>query len=1056
MSLTPRTSTTPWGLRLTATPSTSPFSSKTSPSKVSKVSRNDAGLSLRHVIGTTANSANAIDTLPASNCLAFTAGAAAVIAAFDEDLSSTQRFYRARPTAIPLNPSPTVYEPSTPTNNPSDLRRRTVVSLRDANPGGSPFGTPIGSDANDSPGGKTWAARERVKAATCVSFSPDGKYLAIGETGYRPRVLVFSTSTEASPYTPLTSLADHTFGVKCVAFSPNSQYLASLGTANDGFLYIWSINNRNGSATLFASNKCTSNIFQIAWVGSNLVAVGTRHVKVWRIDSSTPSTPIKAVSSFFPSQAAVKSCHRILSGRNCLLGPLLEGTFTAIVTISNSKAIVCSESGDVCLLDDSEGNQQFTKALNVGFCVTAASLAPNNAILLAGKGGRLKSIEIDRLLSISDVEAADESIFRSESPSSDVPFIVAMAPFKDRTISIDTNRFIRLLQPALPNSDDPIGVALQLPAHGGSVLGVRPFPCNDSLPANFFTWSADGTILFWATDGTCKHSITVELEQLDITEDALNELKVVRLCSSANALVTGDKFGVLRFIDQKTGSCQSSLRAHAGEITDIAVFEQDGVFIASSGRDRTVQVFHQNAGTWDLLQTLDEHVGAVTGLLFTSDGRQLISCSMDRTVVVREALSKKESGQLMTAFVIVRTITLKATPISMALPPDRDDLLLVSAIDRNVHKYNLHNGHVSDSFKAGDSEGGDAVVLSSLAHVPTSNGQSMIAGVSSTDKSIRLYDENGLLLGRDWGHTEGVTDLTVITSKSEDKISDNSICLVTVAADGTAFIWSYGARSNSKHDISRSLELVGTTTPVKDLTVNKPPLRRVLSQSEMARFQQKLPDEEMTPTTKPSRPTLQKRTSRFPLAQTPRLEPSPMSSTYDPGGRKRNVKITSPSPPMSPRAQRGINRKPSLPLLSSARTRNITSKPPAEAIALSTSTEQICRSLRFYRKKLTNSTDNLPAETLRELERELGLTARAVGERAMKAKGAADETVMVKLLSQYSERLLEMLDEKFAATLAKGINSHASPGASPGGSANTTPERRNNSICELKIHETEE
>jgi WD40 repeat protein len=514
------------------------------------------------------------------------------------------------------------------------------------------------------------------------------------------------------------------------------------------------------------------------------------------------------------------------------------------------------------------------------------------------------------------------------------------------------------------------------------------------------------------------------------------------------------KLTAFRFIDQKSGKCQSSLRAHAGEITDIAVFEENGVFVASCGRDRTVQVFHQNAGTWDLLQTLDEHVGAVTGLLFTSNGRQLISCSMDRTVVVREALSRKERGELMTAFVIVRTITLKATPVSMVLPPDRDDLLLVSAIDRNVHKYNLHNGHVCDSFKVSDPEGGDAVVLSSLAHFPIYNGQSMIAGVSSTDKSIRLYDENGQLIGRDWGHTEGVTDLTVIASKEDEQSSDQSTCLVTVAADGTAFIWSFGVRSNSKSDISRSMELMGAATPTRDLTVNKPPLRRVLSQSEMARFQLKSPEEEMTPTAKPQRPTLQKRTSRFSLAQTPRLDPSPMT-IYDPIGRRKNGKTTSPSPPTSPRSHRAVYRKPSLPLLTTSRTRVKSSNGSTEAVTLTSSTEQICRSLRIYRKKLTNSTDSLSAETLRELERELGLTARAVGERAMKARGAADETVMVKLLSQYSERLLEMLDEKFAATLAKGLNGvseeggivNGNGGTSPITSGETSPER--GSICEV-------
>ncbi len=91
------------------------------------------------------------------------------------------------------------------------------------------------------------------------------------KSGHKPRVLIFATSREGLSEIPLTCLCEHTFGVKAVAFSPDCQYLASLGSANDGFLYVWSINMRNGSASLHSSNKCTSNVRHVAWVGSTLV-----------------------------------------------------------------------------------------------------------------------------------------------------------------------------------------------------------------------------------------------------------------------------------------------------------------------------------------------------------------------------------------------------------------------------------------------------------------------------------------------------------------------------------------------------------------------------------------------------------------------------------------------------------------------------------------------------------------------------------------------------------------------------------------------------------------
>jgi hypothetical protein len=78
-----------------------------------------------------------------------------------------------------VNPSASVYGgPSTPTQN--EARNRTAASLRDVGIGASPLASPANEWA-DAFNLKTSTARDRVKAATCVSFSPDGRFLAVGE-----------------------------------------------------------------------------------------------------------------------------------------------------------------------------------------------------------------------------------------------------------------------------------------------------------------------------------------------------------------------------------------------------------------------------------------------------------------------------------------------------------------------------------------------------------------------------------------------------------------------------------------------------------------------------------------------------------------------------------------------------------------------------------------------------------------------------------------------------------------------------------------------------------
>ncbi|KAF2470553.1 WD40 repeat-like protein [Lindgomyces ingoldianus] len=1024
MSLTPSNPRmmSPWGGSVKLTPSNSPFVKTTPLRSPIKPSRAEVNLSLKQVIGTTASSANAFDSLPSGRCFGFTAGAAAVIATVDAHQQLTQRFYRARPTTNPLNPSSSVYGgPSTPTQNES--RNRTAASLRDAGIGASSLASPA-NDWADSPGCRTWTARERIKAATCVSFSPDGKFLAIGETGYKPRVLIFSTASDAPSDTPLTSLSDHTFGVRCVAFSPDSQYLASLGSSNDGFLYIWNINSRTGAATLHSSNKCTSNINRMAWMGSSLITVGTRHVKVWRVEdpNSTPrmSRPRQSDVSFLLSS----STHKTLPGRNCLLESLLEANFTSVVAVAPSKSIVASDKGDICLIDDTEGSQRFTKVAEAGFSVSSMAVDSKGRLHLASSQGGLKTLAIKEMIGVLTPPPSPPP--RVQSPvvslTTNSIQVEAITPLIDHLVTVDSQRSIRLSHLCSADDESLVGDVVQkLPAHGDSVLGVAALTQPNAIDASFYTWSAGGSVLFWSQEGVCKDSLQITLEQIEGSEADLNELKTVRVSVGASYIVTGDKYGVLRIIDCKTKSSLFDFKAHASDITEIAIFEEKTpAYIASAARDRTVQVFTKKGHVWELMQTLDEHVGAVTGILFSRNGSRLVSCSSDRTLVVRELVSREEAGQIISAFLILRTIILKTTPVSMTWDADQDDILLVSTIDRQVHKYDLRNGQSLSTFRAADTEGGDAVVLSSLVHIQRPQGPPLIAGVSSTDKSIRLYEEGGTLVARDWGHTEGVTAIALVKPQdSDDDDDDGQRSLVTVAVDGTIFIWSLEMKFPYRHDLSKSVDLLGPITPTNyDLLASKPPLRRVFSQSELARFQRSPDDDNQTPTGSRS-PKLRKRLSKFSLAQAPKLDPSPMPSiprelrASGHGSLRKSYRNRSPSPP-SPRNNTILAKKRSMV---DVRTRN---KPPVNEFgSLGASTESLCRTLRAYRKRLANSNDDLSSELVKEVERELAQTARAVGEKAKSR--SVDETVMVKLLDQYSERLVSMLDEKIAASVAMRV-----------------------------------
>ncbi|EME88232.1 uncharacterized protein MYCFIDRAFT_123906, partial [Pseudocercospora fijiensis CIRAD86] len=918
-------------------------------------SREEPGLHLKKVIGTTTASSNAFDSLPHRRTFVCVAGAAAVLATVDEELGVKQEFFRANPSATGIVNVSRDNGPWPLTPTPGDPRHRQLGNLKD---NASPS-TLTNRDWPDSPTGRTTSAKDRVKAATSVALSPNAKWLAVGETGYKPRVLIFS-ARDGSSEAPLCTLSEHTFGVMAVRFSPDSRYLASLGTVNDGFLYVWSIEERTGLASLYASNKCTSLIYSMAWCGRSIVTVGLRFVKVWRPeeevfevrerDRNAVTTPRQKHDSKFADfgNSILSPKHRVLAGKNSLLGDLLEAVFISVLAISNSKALVCAEGGEICLLDDSARMQTLTLVANAGMRISAARL------------------DNQHIASTSPTKSSQSGMRPAHT--------VALATLGDAVVEINSDRVISLFKPGLSLRASESLRPRRLPAHQDAVLGVLPVQAMSLSHAAFLTFSGSGMVRFWNLDGdSTSEAVEMPINDFSQTEGTPNELRAVALLVNGQYIAGGDRYGTIALVELSTNKIHHHVRAHSAEVMDLLAFEKNQEqLVASASRDRTVQLFACREGKLELLQTMDEHAGAVMGLLLAEDGLRLMSCSADRSIVVRECIQRDGPNSAPVAFAMARAITLKSAPTSIC-NTSQPDTILVSTVDRSIMKYNIKTGQSGFGFKCADGEGGEAVAMSKILFAPSLNGNPTIAGVSGSDKSVRLYSDYGTLIACDWGHTEGITALALVASRWSDAETPDRLSpmIVTVAADTTIFLWESMVMA-PRPTTQMSDEANGESA----LPALGPPLRKVISHSEMSRMRrERLIDENMPPSAStPSYPAsphkMRKKTSRLSLAQTPRLDPG-FRPNFDPS-RRRSMMQRSPSPPKS-----------------------------------------VCRTLRTYRRKLGTAsvTEEINTDALRELEKELKLTARALGERS--TSKTLDEVTVAKLLDQMSDKVVGLLERKF-------------------------------------------
>lgn len=970
--------------RLRLTPSNSPYLSRPSRSPLRGRPTHESRLALKRVVGTTCNAPTGFDCVQSS--FAYVAGGAVVVVDVDGDQYS-QRFYRARPSAAPVHASPTrdhTPNNSTPTPKANDSRNRVTAGLRE-----SAYGM---CDWAESPSAKTWTSRERIKAATCLALSRDAKFLAVGETGYSPRVLIFSLQDSSSDH-PLVSISEHAFGVQAVAWSQDTRFLASLGTANDGFLYIWKIDPRTGAARLSQQNRCTSFIRGMVWMGGYLITFGVRHVKFWKVEESPSGSPVKQKFGSESAPTTPQSQQKALPGRNILLGSLIDSTFTCATVVDDGRAILCTENGDVCLLEDDGKQMKLQRVMRLGFPATSITLQDLTAYV-GGKGGQFATLNVTSVVDFR----SDCVITKTQSPTG----LVALGFMSDESlVTIDVRHSINVWRPQyIPGQSADVAPLIPIPGQGGPITGVQLLSKPNPAGASFMTWSASGRLMHWDLDGQIKSTMNLAFDRTSVNADldVDNQITAVRSTDSGD-IVYADRLGILRAIDFETKECILDTKAHASDCQDITIYESDERFIlASCGRDRTTQLFRRtpSGGHIEHFQTL-EFAARVVKVHITQD--KIFTCSLDRTLQVHDLVAKEGQPDIIAA-VPSRVISLKASPTCMAMGPS-DKTIFVSLLDRSISQYDVATGRLLMTFKCTDESGIESAVLDSLILGQGPNKDYLLS-VSNTDKSVRVYDaQTGYFLDREWGHTEAINGIALV---EED---DGSRKVVSVGSDSTVMVWSLDAQPLSPSG-SRD------PSPVKEASSSRQPLRRVLSRAELAEFQRQSPSSAPAGRRSPPR-SLQRRSSRQFLSSNPNLrtptamQSSPAIAIAEGTPSRRTSSSRSGSPPPSPKTK--VTRRPSLPSLG-APPRKKSAQNLRSFGSLGMATEQTCRALRAYRKKLS-SAEPVGREVLAELDQELRLTASALGDRAVRSK-VLDESVFAGLLEQYSGILAAMLDEKLA------------------------------------------
>jgi len=486
----------------------------------------------------------------------------------------------------------------------------------------------------DAQTGRELVTLKATGGISVLALSPDNKHLAT--FSYSDRTIKIWDTQTTQEYLTLKAVDRATDFVNALAFSPNGKRLAaSVGTNADGKHPPGKVWDAESGQELFTLKGHTNDVFCLAYSpDGKRLASGSfdTTVKVWNSETGQEVLTLKGNKSLVLCMAYSPDGQRLASAsddKTVKLWDAQTGQELATLKWPNGYACCVALSDDGLCMAGTGDRRTATATVKKwdtqkdreGLTFKVGSGNINN-VAYSPDGTRLAVVAVDepKLLDATNGKVS----VALKGHSAQVTGLV-FSPDGKRLATSSYDKTVKVW-------DTQTGKELVTKAHANGATGVAFSPDGKRLASS----SRDGIIKLWDTESWTELRTmrgAGSIYDLAFTPDGK------RLASASADLI--------RIWDPETGRLALTLRAPGGYLglSHLAI-SPDGQRVAGAGR--TVLIW--DAQTGRQLLTLDGHIGDVTQLAFSPDGKRLVSGDYDMTVKLwdaetgRELLSFKGGG----------------------------------------------------------------------------------------------------------------------------------------------------------------------------------------------------------------------------------------------------------------------------------------------------------------------------------------------------------------------------------------------------------------------------